>query len=251
MHPVSTYLLTFNSEKYLEIILERVAPVSDELLIVDSGSSDSTIEIAKRFGAQVYRRSLDDFVSQRRYALERCTHDLVLVLDSDEVPNAAFVDALASIKESETIADAYRVCMHFTVLGKRVHSFFTVPRNPAYLIRVFRKSQTSFAEGRLVHETPRAVGEVPTMEGEIDHHTFESREELERKLTLYGDLAAEQLRRSGRRSRWWQRLAYPPAAFFKWYVLKGGWRDGHVGLILGAYAARYTHRKYRAQTSLD
>ncbi len=245
MRRLSTYLLTFNSEKYLEAILTMVAPVTDDLVVVDSGSTDATIEIARRFHARVFRRELDDFASQRRFALDRCEHDLVLALDADEVPDRTFVDALARLKKQADIADGYRVRMLFTVLGKRVRSLFTVPRNPAYPVRVFRKSRVSFREGRLVHETPRVDGEVQVLDGQLNHHTFETREELERKLTLYSDLAAEQRRRAGRRAHWWDRVFNPVAAFIKWYGLKGGWRDGRVGLTLGLYAARYTFRKYR------
>ncbi len=245
MTALSAYILTHDSETYLAAILQKLAGAADELLIVDGGSTDRTLAIAREHGCRVVHRPLTDFREQRNFAQAQCANDMVLFVDSDELPSDELVQAIASLKERGFGEDAYEVRREWYVLGRKVRAVFPVT-SPDYPIRILDRRKVSFDErSRRVHETPFGFSSVGRIEAPLHHYTFRSAEELERKLEHYTDIAAGDLRERGRRTRLLATLASPPAAFLKWYLVKGGWRDGALGLTLSAYAFRYTRLKYR------
>lgn len=248
--PLSWYVLTYNSARRLDAVLAPLREVVDDLLVVDSGSEDATREIAARHGARVVVRPLDTFARQRAFALERCRYRWVLCLDSDEVPDAELVHALRSLKQAGfrqagAAPDAFRVCRRWFFLGREVHAFYPI-RSPDYPIRLFRKDRGGFGpEARLVHESPKGFRAVARLPGSIAHYSCDSLAELDAKLERYTALAALDLMRRGMRGASRPEIALRAAgAFLKWYLAKGGWRDGHRGWILGRYAFAYTWRKY-------
>ena len=245
MTALSAYILTHDSETYLAAILRKLAGAADELLIVDGGSTDRTLAIAREHGCRVVHHPLTDFREQRNFAQAQCAHDMVLFVDSDELPSDELVQAIASLKERGFGEDAYEVRREWYVLGRKVRAVFPVT-SPDYPIRILDRRKVSFDErSRRVHETPFGFSSVGRIEAPLHHYTFRSAEELERKLEHYTDIAAGELRERGRRTSLLATLASPPAAFLKWYLVKGGWRDGALGLTMCAYAFKYTRLKYR------
>ncbi len=249
--PLSVYILTFNSEKYLDALLSRVRPVADDLLVVDSGSTDATLAIATRHGCRVLHRPFDDFRSQRIFALDACRHRVVLMLDSDEVPDETFVSSLRDLKRRGFPEEAYEIKRNWFVMGRPVHCLYPVP-SPDYVVRVVKKDVVAFdARSRTVHEQPfghRTLGQVG---GTVAHFTFESRAELYRKLDQYTTMAARDLVTLGQVPGPLKRWLLPPVVWAKWYLAKGGWKDGTVGWMLGAYAYRYTVVKLRKAKALE
>jgi glycosyltransferase involved in cell wall biosynthesis len=242
---LSCYLLTRDSARYLDEILAQVVRFADDVLVLDSGSTDATREIALRRGARFETRPLDDFASQRNFAASRCAFDRVIAVDSDEIPSDALVRALVELKRGGLAEDAYRVRREWLVLGRRVHAVFPIPC-PDHPIRLYDRRLVRYE--RAVHETPTGYRTLGLVDAALEHRTFHTREELRAKMELYSDLAARELARAPGASRWRLRLkllASPVAAFVKWWLRAGGWRDGRVGLALGAYAARTTYFKYR------
>jgi hypothetical protein len=142
MTPLSIYVLTFNSEKYLSAILQAVAPLADDLLVVDSGSSDQTVAIATQCGARVLYRPFDDFRQQRDFAQQQCRHDHVFFLDSDEIPSPELVAHLQQLKQSGFQHDAYAIQRDWIVMGQQVHALYPVGC-PDYPVRIIEK--TGFA----------------------------------------------------------------------------------------------------------
>ena len=240
MTALSAYILTHDSEVYLAAILQKLSGTADELLIVDGGSTDQTLAIAREHGCRVVHRPLTDFREQRNFAQAQCAHDMVLFVDSDEL-----VQAIASLKERGFGEDAYEVRREWYVFGRKVRAVFPVT-SPDYPIRILDRRKVSFDErSRRVHETPFGFSSVGRIEAPLHHYTFRSTEELERKLEHYTDIAAGELRERGGNAGLLKVLASPVSAFLKWYLVKGGWRDGALGLTMSAYAFRYTRLKYR------
>lgn len=246
---LSCYILTYNSEKYLAAVLAAVNRVADDLVIVDSGSTDRTAEIAERFGARFIYRKFDDFKNQRNFAQDQCLHKWVFNLDSDEVPSEACINAIAELKkvgfrEEENGPEAYRIERHWYLLGRKVHCFYPVD-SPDFPARLFRKDLVGFRDSsNLVHETISGFTRTEKIPGAVNHYSCDSIAELYGKLNRYTSLAARDLQNRGKKASRAKIWFSPIGAWFKWYIKKGGWKDGFVGYVLGRYAAEYSYQKY-------
>jgi glycosyltransferase involved in cell wall biosynthesis len=237
-------VLTRDSERLLDRVLAPLSHVADEILVLDSGSRDRTIEIANRYGCRVETSEFKGFSRQRQKAQSLCTYDHVLFIDSDEIMSDELVAEVLALKKAGFPADAYSIRRDWFVLGKPVHAFYPVP-SPDYPIRIFDRRKVDFSTSNEVHETASGYRSLQRIEKPLAHLTCETNEELEAKLMLYSRLAGADLRASGR--------TIPPrplvlarslVAFVKWYFGKGSCIDGLVGLRAGVFAARYTYLKY-------
>lgn len=249
MTPLSIYVLTFNSEKYLSAILHAVSELADDLLVVDSGSADQTIAIAGQLGARVVHRPFDDFRQQRHFAQQQCRYDHVFFLDSDEIPSPALVEHIRQLKQTGFQHDAYAIQRDWIVMGRQVHALYPVGC-PDYPVRIIDKTRVQLS-AQAVHEDfvgDRSRGRIDLP---IQHQTFHSMAEINRKLALYTSLDASDLARMSTRNKLALRQwTSPVGAFLKWYLRSGNWKDGRVGLILGLYAARFAHQKYKKARQL-
>ena len=243
MHPVSAFLLTLNSEKYLERIVLQLQQACDEIVIVDSGSTDSTKSVSEKFNCRFLYRTFDNFKNQRTYATEQCSHPLVLMVDSDELPDDELVDSLKALKNSEDLSDAYRVKRYWYVLGKKIHAAYPIV-SPDYPVRLFDKRISSFENSPVVHEEPFGYKTISVISGALHHHTFESKKEMNDKLRRYAALSAHTLLEKKKNLSVLQQWLSSVAAFIKWYIVMGGWKDGKTGLVLAKYAFDYTFLKY-------
>ncbi len=243
-HQISAFLLTLNSEKYLEKILLQLKKACDEIVIVDSGSVDSTKMISQNHRCRFFVRVFDDFKSQRAFALEQCAHPLVLMVDSDEVPDDLLISELNLLKNSSSLDDAYRIKREWFVLGKKIHAAYPVV-SPDFPVRLFDKRISNFSTSPIVHEEPSGYKTISVISGSLHHYTFETKKEIAEKLDRYTSLSAQTLLNKKKSLNVVQQYLSATAAFVKWYFAKGGWRDGVVGLAMGKYAFNYTFLKYR------
>lgn len=242
--PLSVYVLTFNSEKYLDALLTSIAPVADELVIVDSGSQDRTQAIAEKHGCRFIYHALDNFRDQREFALRACQHRMVLMLDSDEIPDAEFVEHIAELKRTGFTHEAYRIKRNWFVMGQPVRCMYPV-ESPDWTVRLVDQERVTFlADSRMVHEKAVGYASAGRIRGSVSHYTFESRQELARKLKSYSALAARDLVELGVRPTLLHVLVYPPVVWAKWYFVKGSWKDGRLGWTLSRYVWRYVFRKF-------
>lgn len=246
---LSCYVLTRDSERHLEEVLAPLTRIADQVILLDSGSADRTCEIAARLGCEVHHRAFDDFRTQRTHAIALCRYDRVLEVDSDEVVTPELEAAVLRLKEDGFEHDAYRVRREWWVLGRRVRVVYPldVPDHP---VRIYDRRRVSYGSGNRVHETAggyRSVGLVPAT---LRHVTFETREELRRKLDQYTSISAQDLLDRGARRTFAKRWLSPVAALAKWYVVKRGFLDGRVGLTLGCYAFEYTRLRYAKLAAL-
>lgn len=245
MDNLSSYILTYNSEKYLEKILCQLEKVSDEIIILDSGSSDKTKEISiQNSKVKFHTKIFDDFKSQRNYAASLCTNDMIYFLDSDEIPDNEFIENVLRLKKEGFKSQAYKIYREWYVLNKKINSLYPIT-SPDFPIRIFDKTVVSFAKGsNLVHETLEGYDDFDYISGKILHYTFHNKEELYEKLDRYTTLASRDLLNKHRNLSLIKVTFSPIAAFLKWYFVKNGYKDGKVGFILGKYAYDYTKQKY-------
>lgn len=249
MTQLSAYVLTHDSERHLAAVLARLLEVADDIVVLDSGSTDRTLDIATRFRAAIHHRDFDDFVRQREHAVRLCQNEWVLFVDSDEIPDLDLVDALRRLKAEDFGRgrfDSFRVRREWIVLGRRVHSIYPI-RSPDFPTRLYRRTRGHFAPNNVVHEKLVGLESTGMIEsGALHHYTFGSEDEFHHKLDRYVPLAVEAHRRRGKPFGRLRGYLHAMAAWLKSYFIYRGCLDGRTGMLCARYAYSYTLRKYCA-----
>ncbi len=231
-----------DEETALPALLASVRGLADEVVVVDSGSRDRTVDIARAAGARVLQHAWAGYGPQRRFALAQTRHDYVLSLDADERVSpelAAAIRAELARPEAERAA-AYRLHFRHLAFGRPAR-FGAMWRDRR--VRLFDKRRGGYDDAA-VHERVVVDGPVRDLPGRCDHLGYRDVTEARAKLGRYAELAARERYRRGDRWRPWHVLRWP-AGFFKRYVLKLGFLDGVTGLRLAILYAGYDLDKAR------
>jgi glycosyltransferase involved in cell wall biosynthesis len=245
MFPVSATLVALNEAAKLPAAIASLS-VADEVLVVDSGSTDGTPEIARSLGARVIRNSWPGYAAQKNFAAQNARHDWILSLDADEALDEAAQEAVRQWKRAEPTATGYRIARRAFYLGRWIrHSGWY----PDYKLRLYDRQRGQW-EGEFVHESVRVEGPVTTLEGNILHHSYNSLEDHYRRIELYTDLAARELFAEGRNSGWVERRLAPSWKFASTWILKAGFLDGRQGFEIARAAAHYVRRKHEKLAGL-
>ncbi len=244
MEFISSYILTNNSQKYLVEILDKLALVANEIIIVDSGSQDKTQKIAMSYSKVKFLfHSFENFKQQRIFAENQCAYDNILFVDSDEIPDEQMIDSLLNLKEKGIDKDVYGVKRSWQVLGKIVTAIYPVTC-PDFPIRLYKKGKASLKNSNMVHENISNFSTKGIIKGSLHHKTFHTKEELFNKLEFYTSIASNDLINRNKTIGLQKVILSPIAAFIKFYIIKQGYKDGCIGLLLGKYAFLYTLKKY-------
>jgi glycosyltransferase involved in cell wall biosynthesis len=236
---ISATIVACNEARNLERALRSLACV-DEIVLVDSGSTDQTLAIAASLGARVIQQPWLGYAAQKNIATDHAQFDWILSLDADEELDAAARAAILSWKGSQPAADGYRFARRARYLGRWIlHSGWY----PDYKVRLFDRRKAGW-QGKYVHESVVVNGRIATMPGEILHYTCDTREEHLQRIELYTDLAAQEMRERGETPNFLQRWFDPLWVFIHTYFFRLGVLDGHQGFLIATMAARYVRRKY-------
>ncbi len=240
-------ILTKNEEKHIVDVIENSKQVTDKILVVDSGSTDKTVELAEKYGAKVvYRKWDNDFAAQRNFALEHVTTKWVLYLDADERINEELVADIKKVLASDKEA-MYRFIRRTNAFG---YSFKYGVLAPDSVIRMFPTDKVKWQDK--VHEKPVSDLPVITLDGFIKHYTYDTFEQYESKMNMYSSIGAENYKAKGKKTGVIKDLVFRPFfAFFKMYVLKKGFLEGWIGFVLCLNYANYTLNKYVKLKLLD
>ena len=236
---ISAAIITYNEERNIARALESLR-CCDEIVVVDSGSTDRTVELATKLGARVLDMAWRGYAGQKNYASECCQNDWVLSLDADEALSEALEAEIWQIKKNGPEFDAYTMPRMAQYLGRWIlHSGWYPDRK----IRLYDRRHASWV-GNFVHESVVVDGRVGHLNANILHFTCSSFSEHLRTLDRYTTLAAEQLV-SQKAEIGWKELALDPAwTFFRTYVVQRGFLDGYEGLAIAYMAAFYNFLKY-------
>jgi glycosyltransferase involved in cell wall biosynthesis len=239
MPNLSAVLITRNEERDLPQALASVKGVADEVVVVDSGSTDRTGEIARENGARVLTRAFTTFGDQKNFAAAQAAHTWILSLDADEAVSPELRASLLRWKESAPDCAAYRMGRRTNYIGKWIRHSGWYPESH---VRLYRRDRARFVGG--LHESVRADGEVGRLAGDLLHYTVRSLAEHYAKMEVFTTLAAEELYQSGRRN--WRSAMWlaAPWTFASRLVLHLGFLDGWHGWLIAWTSARYVWMKY-------
>lgn len=237
---LSAAIVTLNEEERLPRAL-RSLDFCDEILVVDSGSTDRTVEIARAAGARVETRSWPGYAAQKNAAASLASHDWILSLDADEELSPELRAEIESLHAGgDPPFRAYSFPRRARYLGRWIRASGWYPDRK---IRLYDRRAARW-EGDYVHEAVRADGPVGRLEGDLLHYTCDSIEEHLRTLNRYTSLAAAEQRARGRRPVWTNLTLSPLWAFWRTWLFRGGFRDGFPGFIIAVTAAFYVFTKY-------
>jgi glycosyltransferase involved in cell wall biosynthesis len=241
---LSVVLITLNEAANLPRTLASVKGLG-EIVVLDSGSTDSTLDIARSFGANVFTEPWSGFGAQKNSAIARAAGEWVLSLDADEEVSPALASEIRTLLEGQPVFSAYSIprLNHFLGRPLRHGGYWPDPK-----LRLFRSGAARFAE-QPVHETMEANGPVGKLKGHLIHHCYPTLDDYIEHMNRYSTLGAEMLVSSGRAGQSWPWLAWnaalnPAATFLYNYVFRLGFLDGREGLLQHLNHSVYIHWKF-------
>ena len=237
--PLSVLVTTFNEEATLPLCLASV-DWADEILVVDSGSTDRTVEIAREHGARVLEHPYESPARQKNWALPRCAHEWVLILDADERVTPELAEEIRDLLARGPAADGHWIRRVNLFLGRPMrHGGWETDK----VIRLVHRDRARY-DDRLVHEEIDLPGPLPVLRHPLVHETFRSFDQYWPKVDRYARWWAEQAFAKGRRTGAAGVLGHAIARFLKMYVLRRGFLDGGHGLVLALLATCSTYLKH-------
>lgn len=236
--PLSVAIITLNAESQLGDCLQSAA-FADDIVVVDSGSSDGTVALAERAGARVIRQDWLGYGPQKQFAVEAARHDWVLCLDADERVTPELRAAIESALANPRFG-AYRFARCNRFLGRYLRHG---EGYPDWSLRLFDRRRARWSSDP-VHEKVEAEGEVGVLDGDLLHDSAETLASYLAKQNRYTSLAAEAALAAGKRAGFARLFFSPLVRFVKFYLVRQGFRDGLPGLVHIAIGCFNSFLKY-------
>ena len=237
---LSVILITKNEAAHIRACLESVA-WADEIVVVDSGSSEDTVAIAREFTLHVHVHDWPGFGAQKNRALGYATNEWVFSIDADERVTPELRAAIeAVLRKGDDTCSAYRVSRLSSYCGRFMrHSGW----HPDPVVRLFKRDAAHFSDD-LVHERLLVEGQVGQLDGELLHYAFDNLEEVLHKVNRYSSAGAVMLQQRGRNASLSGAVLRGLWSFLRTYVLRGGFLDGREGFMLAVSNAEGTYYRY-------
>lgn len=243
INKISAVLITYNEDIHINAVLENVK-FADEIIVVDSFSTDGTIEKIKEHpDVKLIQRTFVNYTDQKSYALKQATHDWVLFLDADErVPDLLRNEILETVNSSKPTADAYYFYRTFMFKNKVLYfSGWQSDKN----YRLFKKSKVHFTEDRIVHETLVVNGPSGILKNKLIHYSYKNYEDYRGKMIKYGQMKAVEEFKKDYAPNYYHFVFRPFYKFFNHYILRLGILDGKKGLVICYLNALGVYSRYK------
>jgi glycosyltransferase involved in cell wall biosynthesis len=239
MQPISATLITYNEERNIEEALQSLS-WADEIVVVDSGSSDGTVAICRKFTGRILHRDWTGFVDQKNFAVENARNDWIFSLDADERPSPELSREIQQLARDGFLKPGYKIPRIAFFLGRWIrHGEWY----PDCQLRLFDRTSGKWEGGR-VHESVKLREKPGLLKGEICHYTYRSLSDYLKRLEIYSTLAAYDYQQRGKTVTPIELLGNPMAAFARSYLVKRGLLDGAPGLAVAMLAAISVFFKY-------
>jgi glycosyltransferase involved in cell wall biosynthesis len=248
---ITATIITLNEAENIRAACESVA-WADEILVIDSESTDSTRDLAAQCGARVIVNPWPGFAAQKQLAVDSASHDWILSLDADERVSPELQRSVVALRNEtdSKLQDGYRVARRAFYMGRWIRGGGWYPD---YQLRFFKRTRGRWGQ-RLIHEsvTMDEGVRVGTLAGDLLHYsmrdTAHHRQMIEER---YAPLGAQQMLRDGKRTSAWRAAVAGPAAFLRSFLLKGGFRDGRAGLTIANFAWLHASLKHSILSDLQ
>lgn len=237
---LSVIIITHNEESNIVDCLRSVS-WANEIIIVDSQSTDRTVELAKQFTQKIFTTEWKGFAAAKNFALQKVVNEWVLSLDADErvTPELSFEINRVITDNSNNIV-GFEIARRAYFLGKWIKHCGWYP---GFVTRLFKSSAVKFNEMR-VHEKIEITGDVGRLQYDLLHFTDDTLFQYLEKFNRYTSLAAEDLVEGGKKSTFFDILIRPPYLFLKMFLIRFGFLDGMHGFVLSLLSANYVFVKY-------
>jgi len=239
MEKISVAIITKDEGANIRDCLESVV-WADEIVVVDSGSTDKTREICQNFKARFYSEEWKGFSRQKNSAIEKTRNEWVMSLDADERVTPALRQEIAKVLEQDPFCDGYYIARKNFFRG---HWIRRCGWYPDFNLRLFRKSRGRFQE-RTVHERVEIQGELSYLKNPLEHKTYRTLSDFLQRMDRYSTLAAKEMQKEGREYRFYDAFFRPPFTFLQMYLLRAGFLEGYRGFLLSVLYSFYTFSKY-------
>ncbi len=240
MPGISACIISFNEESKISACLASVQGIADEIVVVDSGSTDATIEIANRFGARVIHQPFLGYVEQKDFAAQAGANDWVLSIDCDERLSSELRAAITTAKSALDGHAAYRVSRKtFYIYRWLNHCWY-----PDRKIRLFDRRQARWGGVNPHDEVIADSGSIADLAGDLLHYSFDSIDDHLDTIARFTEIGAREAYLRGKRASMVDPLVHGGATFIKQYFLKMGCLDGFAGLTACALSGMHAYVKY-------
>ena len=235
---LSVAMITYNEEKNLERTLKAIKDVAYEIVIVDSGSTDNTKEIALAHMAKFYTEEWKGYGAQKNSAIEKCSGEWILIIDADEEISPELLEEIKEVSSKDK--DVYEVNFLSVCFGKKIkHGGWS----NTYRIRLFKNGIGKFNTNE-VHEEFIHTGSLGRLSGKIYHHSYNDINDYLTKFNRYTGEGAKEYFNRGKKSSIFNCTVNPFFKFIRMYLFRGGFLDGMEGFLLSVLSANYTMVKY-------
>ncbi len=241
MQKLSAVIITFNEERNIARCLDSLQGVVDEIIIVDSFSTDTTQEIATKYNAVFIQHAFEGHIQQKNFALSQASNDFVISLDADEALSETLRNSILKVKKGQ-ISDGYSMNRLSNYCGHWIRHGSWYPDKK---LRLFDRRKVQWA-GFNPHDKAEAIeGSVLNhLDGDILHYTYYTIEEHVRKLDYFSTIAAKAYFEKNKQAGWFDLAIRPGFAFFRDFILRAGFLDGYYGWVIARFTAHYTMQKY-------
>ena len=242
MSKISAVIITLNEEQNIAMCLDSLQSVVDEVVVVDSFSTDKTVEICRSKGATVYQREWQGYAATKNLGHELATHNYILSIDADEVLSDTLKHSILAHKK-HGLEGVYECKRLTNYCGKWIRHGGWYPDKK---IRLFPKDRTEWT-GQFVHETLTFAEDMPKtlLKGELLHYSFHTVRDHYERIEKYTELEAKKKFSAGKKQYLLPMVFSPLVTFLKMYVLKLGFLDGYYGLVIAMMSGYANFKKYQ------
>ena len=238
---ISAVIITYNEERNIARCIDSIAEVADEILVIDSYSTDKTPDICRKKGAKVLQNAFEGYSDQKNYGNERAAYDYILSLDADEALSSELAASIIAVKNADQpIPCKFNRMTNYCGRWIRFGGWY-----PDRKLRLWDRREGKW-KGSKVHEKVVLFsgGKEKHLKGDLLHYSYYNIEEHHRQIEKYSKLAAEDALEKGKKSNYFKLIVNPALKFFRDYILRLGFLDGYYGYIVAWNSAYSKYLKY-------